>query len=69
MSTPNNKFYALLESTVPDPQRLADINQKPQSKINYLICFTPRSGSSLLTEVLSSTGIMGYPEEYFNAND
>lgn len=31
----------------------------------YLVCGTPRSGSSLLCEALANTGIAGRPEEYF----
>lgn len=31
---------------------------------NYLICATPRSGSNLLCEVLSSLGFAGTPEEH-----
>lgn len=33
--------------------------------IRYAICLTPRSGSTLLTEILSATGKLGYPIEYF----
>jgi LPS sulfotransferase NodH len=33
----------------------------------YLICATPRSGSTLLCDVLSNTGIAGRPAEYFEA--
>lgn len=32
---------------------------------SYLICTTPRSGSTFLSEALASTGIAGRPEEYF----
>lgn len=32
----------------------------------YAICTTPRSGSNLLCQYLTSTGIMGKPLEYFN---
>jgi LPS sulfotransferase NodH len=32
---------------------------------SYLICATPRSGSSLLAEALGSTNIAGRPKEYF----
>lgn len=32
----------------------------------YLICTVPRSGSNLLAEGLSSTGVAGKPLEYFN---
>lgn len=32
---------------------------------SYLICTTPRSGSTFLSEALASTGVSGRPEEYF----
>ena len=32
---------------------------------SYLICTTPRSGSTLLCELLECTGIAGRPDEYF----
>ena len=32
----------------------------------YLVCSTPRSGSSLLCDALALTGRMGAPIEYFN---
>lgn len=32
----------------------------------YLICTSPRSGSSYLCRLLASTGRLGYPREYFN---
>jgi trehalose 2-sulfotransferase len=31
----------------------------------YLICATPRSGSTLLCDLLTATGVAGHPEEYF----
>jgi trehalose 2-sulfotransferase len=34
-------------------------------KISYLICTTPRSGSTLLCELLRASGIAGRPDEYF----
>lgn len=36
-----------------------------QPHTSYLVCGTPRSGSSLLCEALLNTGIAGQPEEYF----
>ena len=33
--------------------------------ISYLICATPRSGSTLLCAALDDTGIAGHPEEHF----
>lgn len=38
------------------------------SSKNYCIYFTPRSGSSWLTSLLSSTGMLGTPEEWLNPN-
>src|SRR4051812_29575810 len=32
---------------------------------SYLICATPRSGSTLLCDLLARTGVAGAPEEYF----
>jgi trehalose 2-sulfotransferase len=34
-------------------------------RISYLICATPRSGSTLLSQALRDTGIAGCPEEHF----
>jgi LPS sulfotransferase NodH len=33
--------------------------------LSYLICSTPRSGSTLLCEALTNTGVAGSPEEYY----
>ena len=32
---------------------------------SYLVCATPRSGSTLLCHLLDQTGVAGHPEEYF----
>jgi LPS sulfotransferase NodH len=34
-------------------------------RVSYLICSTPRTGSSLLCDALTLTGVAGRPEEYF----
>jgi trehalose 2-sulfotransferase len=34
---------------------------------SYLICATPRSGSTLLCEALENTDVAGHPKEYFEA--
>jgi trehalose 2-sulfotransferase len=39
----------------------------PEPSHSYLICATPRSGSTLLCEALIGTGVAGVPEEYFEA--
>lgn len=36
---------------------------------SYFICFTPRSGSTFLCDILTSTGVAGRPYEYFNKDD
>lgn len=36
--------------------------------IRYAIFMTPRSGSTLLTEILSGTGKLGYPVEFFQSD-
>ncbi len=33
---------------------------------SYLICATPRSGSTLLCGLLESSGVAGHPASYFN---
>jgi LPS sulfotransferase NodH len=35
--------------------------------LSYLVCATPRSGSTLLCHLLDKTGVAGHPEEYFEA--
>lgn len=34
---------------------------------SYLVCATPRSGSTLVCQTLTRTGVAGRPEEYFEA--
>jgi LPS sulfotransferase NodH len=36
-------------------------------QVCYIVCATPRSGSTLLCELLKGTGVAGVPEEYFEA--
>ena len=38
-----------------------------EPKLSSLVCATPRSGSTLLCDLLDQTGIAGHPEEYFEA--
>jgi LPS sulfotransferase NodH len=39
----------------------------PRPKCSYLVCATPRSGSTLLCKALEATGVAGHPEEFFEA--
>ena len=43
-------------------------NQSLIDNFEYVICSTPRSGSTLLSTGLASTGIAGLPHEYFNVD-
>jgi LPS sulfotransferase NodH len=38
-----------------------------QPQRSYLVCATPRSGSTLVCHALEKTGVAGRPEEYFEA--
>ena len=38
-----------------------------EAKRSYLVCATPRSGSTLVCKTLRETGVAGRPEEYFEA--
>ncbi|HEY9723448.1 MAG TPA: Stf0 family sulfotransferase, partial [Oscillatoriaceae cyanobacterium] len=49
-----------------DPAFDVDNPSGTRPSVSYIICSTPRSGSSLLTEGLWSSGRMGIPAEYLN---
>jgi trehalose 2-sulfotransferase len=36
-------------------------------RLSYWVCATPRSGSTLLCDVLASTGVAGHPQEFWEA--
>lgn len=40
-----------------------------QPRVSYLLCGTPRTGSTLLCDLLTDTGIAGRPESYFRRPD
>jgi trehalose 2-sulfotransferase len=44
-----------------------EITGLPRPKRSYLVCATPRSGSTLLCKALAETGLAGHPEEFFEA--
>ena len=58
-----NQTQALLEKS---RKLIKQYQELPSPNIEYLVCITPRSGSSWLTEMLSKTKILGNPEEWFN---
>jgi trehalose 2-sulfotransferase len=43
------------------------IENLPRPEHSYLVCATPRSGSTLLCKALEVTGCAGHPEEFFEA--
>ena len=45
---------------------ITKILAKPKASINYIICFTPRSGSSWLGGLINSTNHLGNPKEWFS---
>lgn len=45
----------------------APLRGLPRPERSYLVCATPRSGSTLLCQALAETGVAGRPEEYFEA--
>jgi trehalose 2-sulfotransferase len=44
---------------------MGDRSRHAGTALSYLICATPRSGSTLLCAALDDTGIAGHPEEHF----
>lgn len=38
-------------------------------KVSYIICATPRSGTTLLCDLLTATGVAGAPNSYFRRQD
>jgi len=43
-----------------------DVARTERAERRYMICSTPRSGSTLLADLLQGTGLAGVPMEYFN---
>jgi LPS sulfotransferase NodH len=56
--------YLQLVTTRP-PARSSEQGVRVGPKSSFFICHTLRCGSTLLCDALSSTGVAGYPEEYF----
>jgi LPS sulfotransferase NodH len=51
-----------------DPDLYRKVLKKPAADLRYVIYFTPRSGSSWLTDILSQTGKLSKANEAFNPN-
>lgn len=50
----------------PDQEKRAKLLSRPAPERRYAIFFTPRSGSSRLTEMCEGTGVLGRPGEALN---
>ncbi len=57
--------YLISSSQLLENTETTNIAKEVQPHTSYLICTTPRSGSTLLCEALKNTGLAGQPEEYF----
>lgn len=58
----------LFEGITADQVKRAKIRSLPPAERNVVIFFTPRSGSSWLTDILAQTGQFGRANELFNPN-
>ncbi|WP_420858709.1 Stf0 family sulfotransferase [Marivivens marinus] len=59
---PPNPF----DNITPDPEKLRQVLALPAPTTTYAIHFTPRSGSSWLTDICANTGRLGRPGEMFS---
>jgi LPS sulfotransferase NodH len=62
----NSKLFGEVVHDTFGLDELPDYSKRAQKKL--LICFTPRSGSSWLKDMLYQTGCLGYPGEFLNPN-
>src|SRR5579872_7291023 len=64
-----HSYLPLFPSYCSREMNVIPVRKTIQPQISYLVCGTPRCGSSLLCETLKNTGIAGRPEEYFWRGD
>lgn len=64
----DNNILPFIEKThqyfIPKPKYVRETMNNPRTC--YVIASSPRSGSQLLGELLTSTGLAGFPNEHFN---
>ncbi len=63
MSWDKDAFFKDIEI---DAERLAKLQRKPRPEKTLAIYFTPRSGSSWLTDIIAQSGALGAAREFFN---
>jgi hypothetical protein len=54
-----------MRQEVEEDGRVLGMGAAMTPRLSYLICATPRSGSTLLCHALDATGISGHPDEHF----
>lgn len=64
----NERQKLIFEGVERDPDAFEKIMQRRAARKRYVIYFTPRSGSSWLTDILRQTNRMGHANELFNPN-
>ncbi len=57
---------ALFRDIEIDAEKLAKLRRKPRAEKTLAIHFTPRSGSSWLTDIIAQSGALGAAREFFN---
>ncbi len=62
----NNKLYLIFQRELERINTPLPPLQSPDIRKNLIICFTPRSGSSWLTEMVEKSGGLGRAGEYLN---
>jgi LPS sulfotransferase NodH len=64
----NDKAFAniVADLDVDEATFQCEMLQERPSDRNYIIVFTPRSGSTWLTSILAATQLLGQPQEYIN---
>jgi len=69
MSLNELRFSNLVRDLEPDHEAYErEFSRAAPADKKFVIFFTARSGSTWLTSLLSGTGLLGRPEEYFNPN-
>ncbi|MDN5941339.1 MAG: Stf0 family sulfotransferase [Nitrospira sp.] len=60
--------FGIFPETAIEPEALVKYRKGLEKYSTYVICMTPRSGSSYLADLLKKTGYLGQPGEFLNFN-
>ena len=67
--TENQTVFEILSRNETDSTSLAEYKELPKSTKNFMVCITPRSGSTHLCDLLASTRLFGDPREDLNPDN